>query len=104
METLQKGIEQAENDQERLVVEKNIEATMLMFTGEFQQLGSDELQTLDRATATARKDELRYRAKFIIAFQCRRVVGSSRFWVGRLPCYRHSGDSSRASFCASCQF
>ncbi len=63
METLQKGIEQAEIDQERLVVEKNIEATMLMFTGEFQQLGSDELSTLDRATAMARKDELRYRAE-----------------------------------------
>ena len=53
----------AEIDQERLVVEKNIEATMLRFTGEFQQLGSDELSTLDRATATARKDELRYRAE-----------------------------------------
>ena len=63
METLQKGIAQAEIDQERLVVEKNIEATMLMLTGEFQQLGSDELSTLDRATATARKDELRYRAE-----------------------------------------
>jgi len=63
MDTLQKGIKQAEVDQERLIVEKDIEATMLMFTGEFQKLGSEELSALDAQYTESRKCELKYRAE-----------------------------------------
>lgn len=63
IDALQKAIVQAETDQERLAMEKSIEVTMLLFTGEFQQLASEELSTRDKAQKTARKNELKYRAE-----------------------------------------
>lgn len=61
--TLRQEIVQKETDQKRLTDEKNIEATMLMFTGEFQELGSDSLASLDTAHRVARKSEREYRAE-----------------------------------------
>lgn len=63
MDTLRQEIVRAEIDQERLATEKNIEATMLLFTGDLQQLASEEISELDKQAARAVTNELKYRAE-----------------------------------------
>ena len=63
MTTLQEGIVQAQVDQERLAAEKNIEATLLLLTGDFQQLAGDELQSLDNLLRQATREERRFRSE-----------------------------------------
>ena len=57
MTTLQEGIVQAQVDQERLAAEKNIEATLLLLTGDFQQLAGDELQSMDNLLRQATREK-----------------------------------------------
>ena len=63
MTTLQEGIVQAQVDQERLAAEKNIEATLLLLTGDFQQLAGDELQSMDNLLRQATREERRFRSE-----------------------------------------
>ncbi|MBC7965217.1 MAG: LptF/LptG family permease [Fuerstia sp.] len=63
MDTLRQEIVRAEIDQERLATEKNIEATMLLFTGDLQQLASEEISELDKQAARAVTNGLKYRAE-----------------------------------------
>ena len=63
MDTLRREIIRAEIDQRRLAAEKNIEATMMLFTGDFQHLASEEISTLDKQNNRAVTDELKYRAE-----------------------------------------
>ena len=63
MATLKQEIAKSELDQSRLVTEINIEANMLMLTGEFQQLCGDGLPVLERSLRSARKKQLEYRAE-----------------------------------------
>lgn len=63
MTTLQQGIAKSQADRERLAVEKNIEAAMLMMTGDFRELASAELQSLDNQKARSVTDERRFRAE-----------------------------------------
>ena len=63
IDTLRQEIVRAEIDQERLATEKNIEATMLLFTGDLQQLASEEISELDKQAARAVTNELKYRAE-----------------------------------------
>jgi len=60
---LRQEIAKSEAQQKRLAIEKNIEATMLLFTGEFQELGSDKLSTLESADRYALKCEREHRAE-----------------------------------------
>ena len=68
METLQRGIVRAKSDQIRLAAEKNIEVTMLMFTGEFQQLASPEIANLDHEMKLALNDERKFRSEIYNRF------------------------------------
>jgi len=63
LDTLRREIIRAEIDQKRLAAEKNIEATMNLFTGDFEELASGETSTLDKHTKRAVIDELKYRAE-----------------------------------------
>ena len=63
IDTLRREIIRAEIDQRRLAAEKNIEATMMLFTGDFQHLASEEISTLDKQNNRAVTDELKYRAE-----------------------------------------
>ena len=61
--SLREEIAKSEAHQKRLSIEKNIEATMLLFTGEFQQLSSDKLSTLESANRQALTCEREHRAE-----------------------------------------
>lgn len=63
MDTLRREITGAETDLKRLAAEKNIEATKLLFTGDFQQLAGDEISDLEQQIANADSNKLRYRAE-----------------------------------------
>ena len=63
MDTLLREIEQAEMDQKRLAAEKNIEATMVLFTGDFEQFANQEITTLDKQSKRALTDERKYRSE-----------------------------------------
>lgn len=63
MDTLQREIARAEIDKKRLATEKNIETAMVLFTGDFQQLASEEISRLDEQAKRAVKNELKYRAE-----------------------------------------
>ncbi len=63
MHTLQREIEHSEVEQKRLAAEKNIEATMMMFTGDFKQLASEDLSDLDAQYRLALSDERRFRSE-----------------------------------------
>jgi len=63
METLRREIIRAEFDQNRLAAEKNIEATMMLFTGDIQQLAGGDISTLEKQSKLAAADELKYRAE-----------------------------------------
>ena len=63
MHSLEREIRRAEIDKKRLAAEKNIEATMMLFTGDFQQLASENISELDKQTKRAVTDELKYRAE-----------------------------------------
>ncbi len=63
MTTLQQGIEQAQSDQHRLAAEKNIEATMMLLTGEFSQLAGADLESLNAEQRRATSDERRFRSE-----------------------------------------
>ncbi|HRA88749.1 MAG TPA: LptF/LptG family permease [Planctomycetaceae bacterium] len=63
MTTLQQGIEQAQSDQDRLVAEKNIEAAMMLLTGEFAQLAGADFESMNAEQRRATKDERRFRSE-----------------------------------------
>lgn len=60
---LREEIAKSEVRQKKLAIEKNIEATMLLFTGEFQQLTTGKLSTLEHADRYALKCEREHRAE-----------------------------------------
>ena len=68
MDTLQREIARAEIDKKRLATEKNIETAMVLFTGDFQQLASEEISRLDEQATRAVKNELRFRAEIYNRF------------------------------------
>lgn len=68
MDTLQREIARAEIDKKRLATEKNIETAMVLFTGDFQQLASEETSRLDEQARRAVKNELRFRAEIYNRF------------------------------------
>ena len=61
--TLRREINRADGDQKRLAAEKNIEATMRLFTGDFEELASGEISTLEKDIKRAAENELKYRAE-----------------------------------------
>jgi lipopolysaccharide export system permease protein len=63
IDTLQREIQRAEFEQKRLTAEKNIEATMMIFTGDFQSLAGEEHSTLDKRRKRAMSDERKYRSE-----------------------------------------
>ncbi|HQX50994.1 MAG TPA: LptF/LptG family permease [Planctomycetaceae bacterium] len=63
MTTLQQGIERVQSDQDRLVAEKNIEAAMMLLTGEFAQLAGADFESMNAEQRRATKDERRFRSE-----------------------------------------
>ena len=61
--SLRQEIAKSEAHQKKLAIEKNIEATMLLFTGEFQQLVGGKLSTLESTDRSALKCEREHRAE-----------------------------------------
>lgn len=63
LSTLQQEIEKLELDQNRLTTERNIEVSMLLLTGEFQELCDDKLSPVEASLRYANKKKREYRAE-----------------------------------------
>ena len=63
LDTLHREIEQLQLEQQQLTAKQNIEATMMIFAGEFHSLAGPEISTLDAQKKRALSDERQYRSE-----------------------------------------